>query len=77
MVSSGSRATRVRGIRRPLRWALGGFAFLKPTSAILLTRKVVGNTAFVILSAAAYFWITNATTVRHLADNLIAAYLVG
>ena len=42
----------------------------------LLNRKVVGISAFVLLSTAAYFWIRSATTIRHLADNLIAAYLI-
>lgn len=77
MISSDPRATSVRGIRRPLRCSLRRFAFLKPTWTILLTRKVFGITAFVILSAAGYFWIRRATTVWHLADNLVAAYLAG
>ena len=37
----------------------------------------MGITAFVILSVAGYFWIRSATTVRHLTDNLIPAYLTG
>ena len=49
---------------------------MKPTLTIQLRQKVAGITAFVILSAAGYFWIRSATTVRHLADNLIAAYLI-
>ncbi len=40
------------------------------------TRALAGTAVCVIFCVAGYVWIRSATNVRHLADNLVAAYLI-